>query len=226
MREKFGIETFADNVDVVRRSKLIVLSVKPHQMEAVLGQIRDFLTPEHFLISVAAGKTLPWMQSLVGPRVRLARTMVNTPSIVGEMAGAYSLGEFATKEDEETLQLIMGAIGVGFPLEEKLLDAVTGLAGSGPAYVFTFIEALADGGVKQGLPRQLALKMAIQTVYGAAKMLKEMDTHPAVLRDSVASPGGTTIHAIHELERAGFRDAAIRAVEASTKRSKELSGNM
>jgi len=119
----------------------------------------------------------------------------------------------------------MDAIGVAFPLDEKLLDAVTGLAGSGPAYIFILIEALADGGVKQGLDRQVALNMAIQTVYGAAKMMKELNTHPAILRDSVASPGGTTIYAIHELERNGFRDAAIKAVEAATYRSRELSGN-
>lgn len=178
------------------------------------------------MISLAAGKTIKWMQDLFGPSVRLARTMVNTPSVVGEMAGGYAMGARATKEDEETLQAILDAIGIAYKLEEKLLDAVTGLSGSGPAYVFTFIEALADGGVKQGLPRQTALKLAVQTVYGAAKMLKEMETHPAVLRDNVTSPGGTTVYALHELEKVGFRNAAIKAVEAATHRSKELSGSM
>jgi len=195
-------------------------------MEEVFVEIKDHITPEHFIISVAAGKTLAWMQNLVGEGVRLARTMPNTPATVGEMAGAYTMGEFSTDEDEENLHVILDAIGIAFPMQEKLLDSVTGLAGSGPAYIFMLIEALADGGVKEGLDRQISLKLAIQTVYGAAKMMKELDTHPAILRDSVASPGGTTIYAIHELEKNGFRDAAIKAVEAAAHRSRELSGSV
>ena len=145
---------------------------------------------------------------------------MNTPALVGEMAGAYSMGRCSEDKDAEVVQIIMDACGVGFLVKEDLLDAVTGLAGSGPAYVYMFIEALADGGVKQGIPRAMALKLAAQTVFGGAKMVKETGIHPALLKDSVASPGGTTIEAIHKLESLGFRNCAISAVEASTLKAK------
>jgi pyrroline-5-carboxylate reductase len=152
--------------------------------------------------------------------------MVNTPALVGETAGAYALGERATDADAVNLKQILDSIGVCHKMEESQLDAVTGLAGSGPAYIFMLIEALADGGVKQGIPRKIALELATQTVYGASKMVKETRIHPAVLKDAVASPGGTTIYAMHALETNGFRDAIIKAVEAGAHRSKAMSGNM
>ena len=153
MTEKFGIDTYKDNLEVVKRSKIIVLSVKPHLIDDVLYQIKDHLTEEHLVVSIAAGKTIESMQKIAGDNVRIARLSVNTPALVGSMAGAYSLGSEATDEDAETCQIFMDSIGTGFHVKEDLMDAVTGLAGSGPAYVFMFIEALADGGVKQGIPR-------------------------------------------------------------------------
>jgi pyrroline-5-carboxylate reductase len=148
--------------------------------------------------------------------------MPNTPALVGEGASAYALGGTATEDDAKLVEKILSGVGLAVRVKESLLDAVTGLSGSGPAHVFTVIEALADGGVLMGLPRDLALKLAAQTVIGAAKMVRETGEHPAVLRDQVASPGGTTIAAIEALEDGGLRSALISAVRAATERSREL----
>ena len=188
----------------------------------MLGELRPLLTPKHLVVSIAAGVTLPQLADALGPTTRLIRVMPNTPALVGACAAGFAAGPAATKDDVELVGKLLNAVGTAFPVAEHLLDAVTGLSGSGPAYVFVLIEALADGGVKAGLPRDVALKLAAQTVFGSAKMVLETGTHPAALKDAVASPGGTTIAGLHALERAGFRAATIDAVEAAAKRAEEL----
>ncbi|HEY1190733.1 MAG TPA: pyrroline-5-carboxylate reductase [Gemmata sp.] len=217
-----GIGTVASNGDVVERCDVLVVAVKPHIVPAVAAEVRGALGPRHFVISIAAGVTLDALAAGFGTE-RLARVMPNTPCLVGESATGY-----ATRDPQPgnsgigLVGKLFGAVGEAFHLPENLLDAVTGLSGSGPAYVYMFVEALADGGVRCGLPRGVAQALAAQTVLGAAKMVLETGQHPGALKDAVASPGGTTIAGIHELERAAFRAAAINAVEAATKRAQEL----
>lgn len=180
------------------------------------------MTASHLLISVAAGVTLAQIESKVPANVRVVRVMPNTPALVGQGATAIALGKSATKADEQIVLGIFGAVGTAYSVEEKMLDAVTGLSGSGPAYVFMFIEALADGGVRAGLPRPIALALAAQTVRGAASMVIETNAHPGELKDRVASPGGTTITGIHALERGGLRGVVMDAVLEAAKRATEL----
>lgn len=172
------------------------------------------------LISIAAGVECSQF-TLEGKRT--IRVMPNTPCLVNSMAAAYCAGKYATPEDMEFVGTVLNAVGTAVACEEKLMNAVTGLSGSGPAYIFMLIEALADGGVRQGLPRATAIKLAAQTVKGAAEMVLKTGTHPGVLKDQVCSPGGTTIAGVHALEDNGFRAAAIGAVAAATKRAHELS---
>ena len=216
------IKTTTDNSEVVATSDIVILSVKPNIVPEVLSEVTESVTPKHLVVSIAAGVTLSRLEGLLPGSARVIRVMPNTPCLVGEMAAGYALGRSATAEDSETVESILGACGRSFCLEEKLLDAVTGLSGSGPAYVYLLIEAMADGAVRCGLPRPVALELAAQTVLGAAKMVLDTGLHPGELKDRVASPGGTTIAGIHELERAGFRAAMMNAVEAATKRSKAL----
>jgi pyrroline-5-carboxylate reductase len=175
------------------------------------------------LISIAAGLTLGTLEKMA-PRCRVIRAMPNTPALVGCGATAFATGPTATGADEVSAEAIFASVGVVSQVQEKLLDAVTGLSGSGPAYIFLIIEALTDGGVSCGLPSNLARRLAIQTVLGAAELAKETGEHPAVLREMVTSPGGTTAAALAELEQHGVRSAFIQAVQAANRRSKELSG--
>jgi pyrroline-5-carboxylate reductase len=158
----------------------------------------------------------------IGAKSRMVRVMPNTPCLVGASASAYAAGEAATEDDLKLVDRLLNAVGRAYRLPEHLLDAVTGLSGSGPAYVYVMIEALSDGGVRVGLPRDVATALAAQTVLGAARMVLETQQHPSVLKDKVTSPGGTTIAGLHALERGGFRAALIDAVEAATQRAKEL----
>jgi len=174
------------------------------------------------VVSIAAGITLKQLAELLGSDTRLVRVMPNTPCLVGASATGYSVGPKATAADGELVGKLFRSVGNAFAVPENLLDAVTGLSGSGPAYVYVMIEALADGGVRVGLPRDIALSLAAQTVFGAAKMVLETVSHPAALKDAVASPGGTTIAGLHALERAGFRAGLMDAVEAAAKRATEL----
>ena len=215
-----GIEAVAENLAVARACDVLVLAVKPHAVADVLAEIRPELGPRRVVISIAAGVTLARLTAGLNEGVRVVRVMPNTPCLVGASATGY-----ATSGDgsEATLVgLLFGAVGKAFRVPEHLLDAVTGLSGSGPAYVYVMIEALADGGVKAGLPRDVAQALAAQTVMGAAKMVLETGQHPGALKDAVASPGGTTIAGLHALERAGVRAALMDAVEAATKRATEL----
>lgn len=226
-RDRFAAElsgATVSDVDAVAatlgKSDVIVLAVKPQQMTAALAS-GGFIDDSKLVISIAAGVPLAALEASL-PQGRLVRVMPNTPALVGEGASAFALGRGATATDRQLVEQLLAAVGVAVCVDEKLLDAVTGLSGSGPAFVYVFIEALADGGVLAGLPRDVALKLAAQTVKGAAEMVLATGEHPGLLKDRVASPGGTTIAGLAVLEDAGFRGAAVRAVEAAARRATEL----
>ena len=217
-----GIQAGADNREVVTSSDLLILAVKPQSMAGLLTEIRPAVTNRHLIVSIAAGISLQQLATGLGAERPVVRVMPNTPCLIGASASAYSPGGTATAEDIALVDRLLKAVGLAFCLPESMLDAVTGLSGSGPAFVYVVIEALSDGGVRMGLPRDVATALAAQTVLGAAKMVLETGSHPAVLKDIVASPGGTTIAGLHALERGGLRAALIDAVEAATRRSAEL----
>jgi len=217
-----GCTVCATIAEVVTRSKVILISVKPDTVAKVLTDVRPQLTKEHLLISIAAGVTLASLEEAAGGIPRVVRVMPNTPCLVRQSASGLSLGATATGADGELVKRLFDSVGVCHVVDEKLLDAVTGLSGSGPAYVFQVIEALSDGGVAAGLPRPVATSLAAQTVAGAAQMVLQTGTHPGALKDQVTSPGGTTIAGVHELERGGLRAALMNAVTAAAKRATEL----
>ncbi|XP_020085678.1 pyrroline-5-carboxylate reductase [Ananas comosus] len=220
--QSFGVRIFDSNAQVVDDSDVVIISVKPQAVKHVLLELRPFFTEEKLLVSIAAGIKMKDLQEWSGQR-RLIRVMPNTPSAVGQAASVMCMGEMATKKDEERVASLFSAIGRVWKADEKYFDAITGLSGSGPAYVYLAIEALADGGVAAGLPRDLALGLATQTVLGAAAMVGGTGKHPGQLKDEVTSPAGTTIAGIQELERGAFRGTLINAVVAATKRCRELS---
>ncbi len=217
-----GCAAGTDNAAVVADSNVVVLAVKPQNMLALLEEIRPALTRQHLVVSIAAGFTVRQLQQGLGGHTRLIRVMPNTPCLVGASASAFTTGEGATPEDVALVDRLLNAVGRAFCVPENQLDAVTGLSGSGPAFVYLMIEALSDGGVRVGLPRDVATALAAQTVLGAAKMVLETNLHPGALKDMVASPGGTTIAGLHALERGGVRGALMDAVEAAARRSAEL----
>jgi pyrroline-5-carboxylate reductase len=221
-QEQTGCPATADNREVVTASDILVLAVKPQTVPALLEEIRNAVSERHLIISVAAGITLKQLADGLLANYRLVRVMPNTPCLVCNSATGFAVGPGAKPEDAATVEKLFNAVGKAFALPESLLDAVTGLSGSGPAFVYVMIEALADGGVRMGLPRDVALTLAAQTVQGSARMVLETKQHPMVLKDAVTSPGGTTIAGLHALERGGFRAAVMDAVEAATKRSAEL----
>ena len=217
-----GAKTCGLNADVVKAAAVLVLAVKPEQVGGVLAEIRGQLGARHLLLSIAAGVPLARLEAGLGPGARLVRVMPNTPALVGASATAYALGQAALPADGALAQTLFSSVGLAFPLQEALLDAVTGLSGSGPAYVYMMIEGLSDGGVAAGLPREVATRLAAQTVLGGAKMVLETGLHPGALKDMVASPGGTTIEGIHELERGALRATLMNAVRAASEKSKKL----
>jgi len=216
-----GANIAATNSALAHGADAIVLCVKPNDALDALGEVGPALHGK-LIVSIVAGLDAKSLESAAGNGARVIRVMPNTPALVGQGAAAYALGSSATEQDAEIVEKILRGVGLAVRVKESLLDAVTGLSGSGPAYVFTVIEALADGGVLMGLPRDLALKLAAQTVAGAALMVRETGEHPAVLRDQVTSPGGTTIAGLEELESGGLRSALISAVRAATERSRQL----
>jgi len=225
-RRAFARETnakaTASNPDVLRAANVLLLAVKPDQVSDVLAEIRPHFTENHLLISIAAGVPLARMEAALPEGARVVRVMPNAPAVVGASASAYAPGKAAKPEDCELAHRLFSSVGLALPVKESLLDAVTGLSGSGPAYAFLIIEALSDGGVAAGLPRDVATRLAAQTLLGSAKLLLETDEHPGALKDMITSPGGTTIEGLHELEKAGVRGALMNAVRAATDKSRRL----
>jgi pyrroline-5-carboxylate reductase len=222
IKKTYGVEVMTDNRKLASQAQVIILAVKPQELKGVLLEIAPALEASTLLISIAAGASLGNIASILAKEVRLVRAMPNICALALESATALAPGGGASAEDIAAAQEIFNALGRTVAIPEALMDAVTGMSGSGPAYVSLFIEALADGGVRMGLPRKDALEMAIQTVLGTARLLSEHGEHPAHLKDRVASPGGTTIAGIAALEAKGFRGAVMEAVAAATHRSKEL----
>ena len=219
---RYGVRCAKSNVELVRDADVVVLAVKPQIMAPVLSEIASSLSRRHLVISIAAGVSTGTLRAGAGKDLRLIRVMPNTPALVLEGATAIAKAKDLETGDLETAEEIFGAVGKVVVLDEELMDAVTGLSGSGPAYVAVVIESLADGGVKMGLDRVTAMTLATQTVLGAAKLLLETNLHPGALKDMVSSPGGTSIAGIAALEEGGIRTTFIKAVERATLRSREL----
>ena len=222
LAQKDGIVPAPSNADLCRKAGAVFLAVKPQQVKDVLQEIAPVLGEDKLLISIAAGVTLLQIESQLKRKTRLVRVMPNTPLLVGKGMSAVAFGSEVLEEDREFVREILGAVGRVVEVEEKMMDAVTALSGSGPAYVFSFIEGLADGGVKVGIPRSTALLLAAQTVAGAAEMVMATGRHPGELKDMVTSPGGTTIQGYQVLEKAGLKGTLISAVEAAYRRAREL----
>ncbi len=222
LTQKYGVRFTSSNRRATEDAEIIVLSVKPQIMNKLLDEIAPVLDQKKLVISIAAGVPIAAIERKVGHGVRIVRTMPNTPALVGAGATALTAGEHATEEDLQQARALFDAIGKTVIVDEPQLDAVTGLSGSGPAYIFLVIEALSDAGVKVGLARATAQELAAQTVLGSAKLLLETGEHPGRLKDQVTSPGGTAIAGLHTLEAGGLRTTLMDAVEVATRRSKEL----
>lgn len=220
LAKRTGAAVRASNAEVAKFADTLILCVKPGDVPAALREAEDLAGK--LLISIAAGVPLRRLRESAPGNPRLIRVMPNTPALIGKGAAAFATAVDATQDDVAVAERIFGATGIVVRVKEELLDAVTGLSGSGPAFVYTVIEALADGGVLMGLPREVALRLASQTVLGAAAMVIETGMHPAPLRDQVTSPGGTTIEGVHELEKGAFRATVINAVRAAAAKSKQL----
>ena len=222
LTKQYGIAAHGDNARCVREADVVILAVKPQVMGDVVREIAPAVTARHLLISIAAGVATATIRAALGKDARIIRVMPNTPALVLHGATAIARGRGLERDDLATAEEIFGAVGRVVILDEDLMDAVTGLSGSGPAYVAIVIESLADGGVKMGLDRVTAMTLATQTVLGAAKLLQETAVHPGALKDMVSSPGGTSIAGIAALEEGGIRTTFIKAVERATLRSREL----
>jgi pyrroline-5-carboxylate reductase len=223
LSRQWNIRSTLNLLEAVEASEIVLLCVKPQTLPKVLVQARDAFRADQLLISIAAGLKISFIQKTIGKKIAIARAMPNIASTVDEGATAVSWGESVSEEQQRIAISIFEAVGEVVIVPEEQLDAVTGLSGSGPAYIYMVIEALIDGGVKMGLSREIASKLAIQTVLGSAKLVKNSGLHPAILRDQVTTPGGTAINAIHELESHGLRSMLINAVATATRRSEELS---
>jgi len=218
------VRVVGDAAEAAGWGEVVILAIKPQQAEGALDLIERAVTPDKLVISIMAGIPSSKIEANLVPGCRVVRAMPNTPGLIGAGATAVCSGRKASSDDLDLARQIFALIGIAVSVDEKLMDAVTGLSGSGPAYVFTFIEALADAGVKNGLPRDVAAQLAAQTVLGAARMVVETGEHTTLLKEKVTSPGGTTIAALHALENGGFRGVVMNAVDASSNRSKELAG--
>lgn len=222
LRATHGVQTAEDNGNAVKPADIVILAIKPQVSANALRSLPEDSCAGKLFISIMAGVPTKTIEEVLTRSTRVIRVMPNTPALVLQAASAIAPGSSATAEDMALALEIFGLLGTACTVEEKLLDAVTGLSGSGPAYVFTFIEALSDAGVKNGLPRDKATLLAAQTVLGSAKMVLDTAEHTGILRDRVTSPGGTTIAGIHALEQAAFRSAVMNAVDAAASRSAEL----
>ena len=216
------VKTTNSNRKAVKGADVVILAVKPQVLDSVLDEVKGDLSEKQVIISVVAGTRTDHISSSLKKKISVIRAMPNISAIVGESATAISHGNYSSKADVKLAREILASVGMVVEVQEQLMDAVTGLSGSGPMYVFLIAEGLSDAGVKVGLSRETASKLAVQTLLGAAKMLKETNMHPAALKDLVTSPGGTSIAALHSLEKSGLKAMLIDAVEAATKRSAEL----
>lgn len=220
--EAFGIQGMSSNKEVAGQADILILSVKPGMYEKVISEIKEELREETVILSIAPGKTMDWISGLLetgGSQKKIVRCMPNTPALVGEGCTGVCFGSDINEEDKENVMSILNSFGKAIEVPEHLMDAVVGVSGSSPAYVFLFIEAMADAAVADGIPRKQAYEFAAQAVYGSAKMVLETGKHPAELKDMVCSPGGTTIEAVEILEEKGFRSAVIEAQRACVAKS-------
>jgi pyrroline-5-carboxylate reductase len=219
---QWGVDVGTDNLEAVRQSDLILLGVKPFQVPELIAQIKPALTPEKMIVSFAASVKTSAIEEAAGMEIAVVRAMPNTPSALGAGAAGLCRGRFVKPEQMELAERIFETVGRTVVVDEKHMDAVTGLSASGPAYIYIIIEALAEAGVKVGLPRDTATQLAAQTVFGAGKMVLETGYHPALLKDAVTTPAGCTIDGILELEEGGLRVTLIKAVMRATERAKQL----
>ncbi|KAL1517739.1 hypothetical protein ABEB36_001470 [Hypothenemus hampei] len=221
--QDLGAEAITENLPVVEKSQVVIVAVKPHIVPVALGSIKNSIVDNDKLyLSVAMGVTIKQLEQILPKDSRVIRVMPNTPALVQSGASVFVKGTTATEGDTTITKKLLQSIGTCEEVTESMMDGITALSGSGPAYVYLFIEALADGGVKMGLPRDLAYRLAAQTVLGAGKMVRETKQHPGVLKDDVTSPGGSTATGIHFLEEHAFRGTVIGAIEAATKRCREV----
>lgn len=223
IRAKFSIETTQSNEEVAKKSDIIFLAVKPNKFDEVIPQISQQLKNDCIIVSIAAGKTIAAIEAAFGRKIKLVRAMPNTPALVGEAMSALCPNDLVTPQELRLIEEIFSCFGKAEVVPEHMIDAVVGVAGSSPAYVYLFIEAMADAAVAEGMPRAQAYKFAAQSVLGAAKMVLVTGEHPGVLKDAVCSPGGTTIEAVAALEKGGFRDTVITASRACSKKSRDMS---
>ena len=223
IKAKHSVETTLCNETVAERSDILFLAVKPNKFSEVIPQISRHVRPGCIVVSIAAGQTISAVEAAFGKDIKLVRVMPNTPALVGEAMSALCPNAAVTPEELSEIQVLFNCFGKSEVVPESLMDAVVGVSGSSPAYVYLFIEAMADAAVADGMPRAQAYKFAAQSVYGAAKMVLETGEHPGVLKDAVCSPGGTTIEAVATLEKCGFRDAVITAQRACAQKSRDMS---
>ena len=217
--QTYGIRMTADNRQVAQESEIIFLAVKPQYYEEVLNEIKENTSKSKIYVSIAPGKTLEWMESILGEDVKIVRTMPNTPALVGEGMTAVCVNSNVTGQELDAVKQILTACGQVEIISEKLMDVVVGVSGSSPAYVFMFIEAMADAAVADGMPRAQAYRFAAQSVLGSAKLVLDTGTHPGELKDMVCSPGGTTIQAVRVLEEKGLRSAVFEATDTCIKKA-------
>lgn len=223
LKDTFGIQASTENIEISSNADILFLAVKPNMFVSVIPEIKEYIKKDALIISIAAGQTIAKIETLFGKEIKLVRVMPNTPALVGASMSALSPNKNVSEEELALAQQIFNSFGQCEVVSESLMDAVVGVSGSSPAYVYMFIEAMADAAVADGMPRAQAYKFAAQSVLGAAKMVLETGKHPGELKDAVCSPGGTTIEAVAELEKNGFRDCVISAQRACVQKSKEMS---
>lgn len=222
IQKEFSVCVTTDNKEVAQKADVLILAVKPFQFETVIGEIRDFVKQDALIISIAAGQTIANIERLFGKNIRLVRSMPNTPALVLEGAAGVCFNEEVSETDKKTAMAVFSSFGIAHEVSEAMIDAVIGVSGSSPAYVFLFIEAMADAAVAEGMPRKQAYELAAQSVLGSAKMVLETGKHPGELKDMVCSPAGTTIEAVQALEKAGFRNAVMEAVRSCVKKARGM----
>ena len=220
LTNQFGVRATTENEAVVAGSDLVFLAVKPNQIKNIINLVKNFISPEKIIVSILPGKSLQWLGTEIGKPTKLIRTMPNTPALVGEGMTGVCANDLVTEEELQLVLTLLKSFGRAEVVPEYLMDTVTGVSGSSPAYVFLFLEALADAAVAEGMPRKQAYEFAAQSVLGSAKMLLETGMHPGELKDMVCSPGGTTIEAVAVLERENLRSAVIDATRACIRKSK------